>query len=104
MAASDIDLSGEGLQRPRVPTLPPTRTFVVVRPGTANDSVAMANEIVEAHQVEITSHGDLLFFVLSFFLTPEGYQPNSQMRRAFAEGQWLDVKEEMLLKSSILYN
>ena len=98
-----LNLSPEGPSIP--PEIPRPRTFMVrlrkiesVEPGKAADE----SQIVEAHQVEITSNGDLLFFIMTFFVTPAGYQPASQLRRAFAKGVWVDMNETLIPATGLL--
>lgn len=106
-------LSGEAPSIP--PEIPRPRTFMVrlrksyiefvagwirqwLNGGSTEAGLTAADEsqIVEAHQVEITSSGDLLFFIMTFFVTPAGYQPASQLRRAYAKGVWVDMNETLI--------
>lgn len=95
------------VEKVSIPEVPPARTFSVRLPDVPDPTTGVPTqdfETVEAHQIEITAHGDLLFFEFSFVLTTQGYQPNSQMRRALAEGQWLGLREVMRPKSGIIFH
>ena len=87
------------------PAPPPPRTFLVkVRPAMDATGLPAGPEshIVDAHQVELSTHGDLLFFLYGVIATPQGYQANPRLKRAFAAGEWKDVEELTLTVPGLL--
>ena len=74
------------------PAPPPPRSFLVkVQPDPGDTT--RDTQYVDAHQVELSTHGDLLFFLYGVIATPQGYQANPRLKRAFAADEWKDVEE-----------
>lgn len=75
---------------PEVPEAPPKRTFKVTRPGT--------EVVIEAHAVDETPSGSLMFFEYGFAVTPTGFKPESKLRRSLAAGTWTDLEEVFVVR------
>lgn len=86
-------LAEQAQSLPNPPDLPLVRTFEVhhIAPG-------LTPAIVEAHSIELAGNGALLFFDYENQMNDKTGRWGivGRMRRAFAPGQWLDVKETML--------
>lgn len=73
------------------PAVPPLRAFMVSR-----RRVNRPDELVEAHSYDISRSGVLLFH--TFVVAENGFRQWS--RRAFANGTWDDLREELLAPPS----
>lgn len=88
---------------PEVPPLPAIRMFKVTRPTV--DFVTTTTENIEAHAVEESPTGTLMFFEHVVETTPTGFRPSSKLRRAFAKGQWADVEEiNLAIRAGLMLN